>query len=200
MSPPLRQYVKAVKVMTAKKALIIVVLWGVTFASIGGVIGATLGKVAPSYYRSIFRDGHLPHFIPLQVNLCHEMIWGRIVLADGNLAISPGPLSNGSRLVDGLRARSRHASTSRCYGQNLFRYRIQASLRAQNRTIDSAGLAMAFATTHPLDHSLVGCSCTLHVAELPLKVHPFRAPRAWLTHPTSQTARLPVFHPNRLFP
>lgn len=59
----------ATRIMTAKKALVIVVLWGVTFASIGGVIGATLGTVAPDYYRSIFRDGHSPHFNPFQVGL-----------------------------------------------------------------------------------------------------------------------------------
>ena len=45
-------------------------------------------------------------------------------------------------------------------GQNLFPYRTQAPalLRVRNRTIDTAGLAAALATTHLLDRSLVGCS------------------------------------------
>jgi hypothetical protein len=35
-----------------------------------------------------------------------------------------------------------------------------------NRTIDTTGLVMASAITHLLDRSLVGCSCTLHLATL----------------------------------
>lgn len=55
--------------MTAKNALGIVLLWGVTFAVVGGLIGATLGLVAPEYYRSVLRDGHSPNFNPLQVGI-----------------------------------------------------------------------------------------------------------------------------------
>ena len=45
-------------------------------------------------------------------------------------------------------------------GHNPFRYRTQApaSLRVRIRTIDTAGLVVAFANTHLLDRSLVGCS------------------------------------------
>jgi len=45
-------------------------------------------------------------------------------------------------------------------GQNPFRYRIQAPalLRVRIRTIDTTGLVVAYATTHLLDRSLVGCS------------------------------------------
>ena len=45
-------------------------------------------------------------------------------------------------------------------GQNPFRYRIQAPalLRVRIRTIDTAGLGLAFASPHLLDRSLVGCS------------------------------------------
>lgn len=55
--------------MTSKKALGIVLLWGVTFAVVGGLIGAALGLVAPDYYRSLLRDGHSPDFNPLQVGI-----------------------------------------------------------------------------------------------------------------------------------
>lgn len=55
--------------MTARKALLMVLFWGVTFASVGGVIGATLGTVAPDYYRSVFRDGHAANFNPFQVGI-----------------------------------------------------------------------------------------------------------------------------------
>jgi hypothetical protein len=51
--------------MTARKALEIVLLWGVTFAFIGGL----LGTLAPDYYRSIFHGGHSPDFNPLQVGI-----------------------------------------------------------------------------------------------------------------------------------
>ena len=53
-------------------------------------------------------------------------------------------------------------------GQNPFRYRIRAPalLRVRIRTIDTAGLAEADASTHLLDRSLVGCSYTLHLVVL----------------------------------
>ena len=55
--------------MPARSALITVLVWGITFACVGGVIGATIATVAPEYYRSVFRDGDLPNFNPLQVGI-----------------------------------------------------------------------------------------------------------------------------------
>jgi hypothetical protein len=36
---------------------------------VGAVVGATIGTVAPEYYRSIFRHGDSPNFNPLQVGI-----------------------------------------------------------------------------------------------------------------------------------
>lgn len=55
--------------MTARSALITVLVWSITFACVGAVIGATIGTVAPEYYRSVFRYGDLPNFNPLQVGI-----------------------------------------------------------------------------------------------------------------------------------
>jgi hypothetical protein len=55
--------------MTARKALMTVLLWGVAFAILGGAIGAAIGAVAPDYYRSLYRNGHLPEFNPLQTGI-----------------------------------------------------------------------------------------------------------------------------------
>jgi MFS family permease len=55
--------------MTARKALMTVLLWGVAFAVLGGAIGAAIGAVAPEYYRSVFRDGRSPEFNPLQTGI-----------------------------------------------------------------------------------------------------------------------------------
>jgi hypothetical protein len=55
--------------MTAKKALGIVLLWGVSLAAVGGAIGALLGTAAPNYYRSFFTYGHSPDFNPVQMGI-----------------------------------------------------------------------------------------------------------------------------------
>ena len=76
--------------MTAKQALGTLLLWGVTFAFIGGLLGATLGTVAPDYYRSVFRDGHSPEFDPFQVGIGLGVTQGLatgVALALGVLAL-----------------------------------------------------------------------------------------------------------------
>jgi len=55
--------------MTARSALITVLVWSITFACVGAVIGATIGTVAPAYYRSVFRHTDSPNFNPLQVGI-----------------------------------------------------------------------------------------------------------------------------------
>lgn len=39
------------------------------FGAVGGLVGATLGPVAPAYYRGIFQGGDQPDFDPVQVGL-----------------------------------------------------------------------------------------------------------------------------------
>jgi hypothetical protein len=76
--------------MTAIKALKIVLLWGITFALIGGVIGATLGTFAPEYYRSVFHAGRSRDFHPLQVGIGMGVTQGLaigVALALGVLAL-----------------------------------------------------------------------------------------------------------------
>lgn len=55
--------------MTSGTALTTVLLWSVVFACVGSAIGATIGAVAPEYYRSVFRGGHSPEFHSLQVGI-----------------------------------------------------------------------------------------------------------------------------------
>lgn len=55
--------------MTAKTALGTVLAWGITFACVGAVLGATIGTVAPGYYRAVIRQGDAPGFNPLQVGI-----------------------------------------------------------------------------------------------------------------------------------
>jgi hypothetical protein len=55
--------------MTTRSALATVLLWGISFACVDAAIGATIATVAPEYYRSIFRNGHLPSFNPLHVGI-----------------------------------------------------------------------------------------------------------------------------------
>ena len=55
--------------MTAKSALMTVLVASITFACIGAVIGATIGTVAPDYYRSVFRHGDFPNFNPREVGI-----------------------------------------------------------------------------------------------------------------------------------
>jgi ABC-type Fe3+ transport system permease subunit len=55
--------------MTAKKALATVLVWTLTFACLGMLLGAVLGATVPQYYRSVFPNGDLPTFNPLQVGI-----------------------------------------------------------------------------------------------------------------------------------
>lgn len=55
--------------MTAKKAFATVLVWTFTFACLGMLLGAMLGATVPQYYRSVFPNGDLPTFNPLQVGI-----------------------------------------------------------------------------------------------------------------------------------
>lgn len=53
--------------MSARGAFISVLVASITFACLGALTGATIGKVAPDYYRAVFLHGNLPEFNPIQV-------------------------------------------------------------------------------------------------------------------------------------
>ena len=75
--------------MTARKAIGIVLLCGVAFAFIGGLIGAALATTAPGYYRSLFHNGCSPGFNPFQVGIGLGVTQGLalgVVIALGGLA------------------------------------------------------------------------------------------------------------------
>ncbi len=55
--------------MTARKALATVLVWTLAFACLGMLLGAMLGLTVPQYYRSVFPNGDLPNFNPLQVGI-----------------------------------------------------------------------------------------------------------------------------------
>ena len=55
--------------MTLKTALGTVLIWTAVFACLGAAVGATLGTVAPGYYRAVFRGGNSPEFQPLAVGV-----------------------------------------------------------------------------------------------------------------------------------
>jgi hypothetical protein len=75
--------------MTVKKALMTVLLWALSFAVLGGTIGAAIGVVAPGYYRSVFRNGHSPEFNPVQTGVGLGTIQGMAL----GLAISLGVIA-----------------------------------------------------------------------------------------------------------
>ena len=79
-------------------------------------------------------------------------------------------------------------------GQNLFRYWTQApaSLRVRNRTIDTAGLAVAF--RHPAPARSQPCRLLLHPSPRCTRYFSFRPFR--LSHFT--TGRLTIPYPERL--
>jgi hypothetical protein len=55
--------------MTAISALKTVLVWSIAFACVGGLVGATIGVVAPEYYRTVFRRGDSRNFNALQVGV-----------------------------------------------------------------------------------------------------------------------------------
>lgn len=56
-------------IMSNARIISTVVLCFSAFGLIGGAAGATLGLLAPGYYRAVIRNGHEPGFDPLQVGI-----------------------------------------------------------------------------------------------------------------------------------
>jgi hypothetical protein len=55
--------------VSVARAFLIVITSGVGFGTGGGGLGYVLGTTAPSYYRSVFRNGNDPTFNPVEVGL-----------------------------------------------------------------------------------------------------------------------------------
>ena len=55
--------------MTVARGFAIIIFSGIAFAAGGGGLGYALGRLAPSYYRSVFHGGESPGFDPLQVGI-----------------------------------------------------------------------------------------------------------------------------------
>ena len=63
--------------MTVAKAFFIIILSGIGFAIGGGLMGYTLGKSAPAYYRGVFNSRD-PNFDPVEVGLGLGLTQGMI--------------------------------------------------------------------------------------------------------------------------
>jgi hypothetical protein len=106
--------------LSVARGVAIIVVCGVCFGAVGGLLGFTLGVGAPAYYRGVFRAADNPGFNPLQVGLglgvtqgliCGLVIGSVVVLA---VALSRRPRQEGEPV--GLSAQhvdSRHPRPSR---------------------------------------------------------------------------------------
>lgn len=65
--------------MNAARGFGIVVASGLGFAAGGAGLGYMLGRIAPAYYRGVFRGGEAPDFNPVQVGLGLGITQGLIV-------------------------------------------------------------------------------------------------------------------------
>jgi hypothetical protein len=64
--------------MTVVRGFSIIVAGGLAFAVAGGLIGSTLARSMPGYYRAVFSAGERPDFDPVQVGVGLGMIQGLI--------------------------------------------------------------------------------------------------------------------------
>jgi hypothetical protein len=55
--------------MTVVRGFAIIVASGMAFAVAGGLIGSTLARSMPGYYRAVFPGGERPDFDPVQVGI-----------------------------------------------------------------------------------------------------------------------------------
>ena len=84
--------------MTVLRGFLIIVVSGIGFAPAGGLIGYALGRVAPAYYRGVFRRGEAPDFDPVQVGLGLGMTQGLIAgLLVGSVVVLAVALSGPRR-------------------------------------------------------------------------------------------------------
>ena len=76
--------------MTVAKEFVIIILSGIAFGVAGGLIGYTMGVIAPGYYRGVFISGREPWFDPIVVGfglgvsqglICGVIVGSVVILA-----------------------------------------------------------------------------------------------------------------------
>jgi hypothetical protein len=83
--------------MTVTRGFGIIIASAFGFAIAGGLIGSTLGQVAPGYYRAVFA-GREPSFDPVQVGVGLGITQGLIAgLIVGSVVVLAVALSNSRR-------------------------------------------------------------------------------------------------------
>lgn len=88
--------------MSVTRGVAIIVVCGACFGAAGGLLGFTLGVVAPAYYRGVFRAGDDPGFEPVQVGLGLGVTQGLICgVFIGSVVVLAAALSTRPRLEDG---------------------------------------------------------------------------------------------------
>jgi hypothetical protein len=84
--------------MTVARGFAIIVASGITFAVGGGALGYAMARLAPSYYRSVFRGGDSPDFDPVQVGIGLGVSQGLIAgLVAGSVVVLAVALSGWRR-------------------------------------------------------------------------------------------------------
>jgi hypothetical protein len=90
--------------MTVARGFAIIIISGVGFAIAGGLIGSTLARNMPDYYRAVFSSGDRPDFNPVQVavglgisqGLVAGLVVGSVVVLAVALSTRPRMPSPGS--------------------------------------------------------------------------------------------------------
>ncbi len=84
--------------MSVARGFAIIVASGVLFAVGGGGLGYALARLAPSYYRGVFRGGEAPGFDPVQVGVGLGVSQGLIAgLVVGSVVVLAVALSGSRR-------------------------------------------------------------------------------------------------------
>ena len=101
--------------MTVARGFAIVVASGIAFAVAGGVIGSTLGRSVPGYYRAIFQGGERPDFDPVQVGVGLGITQGLAAgLIVGSVVVLAAALAGLRRAADVNAADSTRVRTDGC--------------------------------------------------------------------------------------
>ncbi len=95
--------------MTVARGFAIVVASGIAFAVAGGLIGSTLGRSVPGYYRAVFQGGDRPDFDPVQVGVGLGITQGLATgLVVGSVVVLAVALAGRRRAPDTNAAGSMH--------------------------------------------------------------------------------------------
>src|SRR5262245_925750 len=84
--------------MTIVRGFSIIVAGGLAFAIAGGLIGSTIARSMPGYYRAVFPGGDRPDFEPVQVGVGLGITQGFIAgLVVGSVVVLAVALAGGRR-------------------------------------------------------------------------------------------------------